>query len=243
VTASAGQGQEDTAVQAPDSDVIAVGPSPALAQPSAVRVMSSLAPSLVINGVCPIILYQLLTGHGAAAVPALVAGSVFPLADTLWTWVRNRRLDLIAGISLFFIVLSAAASLISGSTRFSLVKESFFTGLFGLVMFGSLLASRPLMFYMIRQLAAGGDAELGRQWDDRWQYPGFRHAMRVMTAMWGVMFVADALIRVGLVFILSTSVFLVASQVLFYTMFAATMLVSTAYGRRSQRKAMAQMRA
>jgi hypothetical protein len=53
--------------------------------------------------------------------------------------------------------------------------------------------------------------------------------------MWGVTFVADALIRVGLIFILSTSVFLVASQVLFYTMFAATLFLTVAYGRRAQR--------
>jgi hypothetical protein len=75
------------------------------------------------------------------------------------------------------------------------------------------------------------------QWNDRWQYPGFRHAMRVMTAIWGAVFVTDALIRVGLVFVLSTSAFLVVSQVIFYGMFALTMGGTMAYGRRRQREA------
>jgi hypothetical protein len=42
-------------------------------------------------------------------VAALVAGSVFPLADTLWGWIRSRRSDFIAGISLFFIVIGPLA--------------------------------------------------------------------------------------------------------------------------------------
>jgi intracellular septation protein A len=87
-----------------------------------------MVPSLVISGVFPFVLYQVLTGRGVATVAALVAGSVFPPADTLWGWIRSRRLDFIAGISLFFIVISAAASLISGSARFTLIKESFSTG-------------------------------------------------------------------------------------------------------------------
>jgi hypothetical protein len=100
------------------SDPIADTPAPELAPPSAGRVLRSMPPSPVISGVCPFVLYQVLTGRGVATVPALVAGSVFPLADTLWGWIRSRRLDFIAGISLFFIVISAAASLISESARF-----------------------------------------------------------------------------------------------------------------------------
>lgn len=225
------------------SDPVADRPAQTLEASRAGSVLRSLVPSLVINGVFPFVLYVVLTDNGVATVPALVAGSSFPLAFSLWEWSRARRVDFIAAISLFFIVLSAVASLITGSARFTLVKESFFTGLFGLVFFGSLLAPRPLMFYIARQSATGGDAERVRLWDDRWQYPGFRRAMRVMTAIWGVTFVADALMRAGLVFLLSTSVFLVVSQLLFYTMFAATLFGTIAYGRRAQRKGMAQQRA
>ena len=208
--------------------------------PSAGAMMRSLLPNLAINGALPIVLYQVLRGRGVATVPALVAGSVFPLGFTLWSWVRTRHLDLIAGISLFFIVISAVASLVSGSARFTLIKESVFTGVFGLVFFGSLLSARPLMFYMAREFSTGGDAERMRAWDDLWQYPSFRHPMRVMTAMWGTMFVADSLIRVALVFILSTTVFLFASQVLFYAAFALTMFLTIGYGRRSRRRSLAE---
>jgi hypothetical protein len=207
------------------------------ASPSTGSALRSLAPALVINGLLPIALYQLLTGRGVAAVPALVAGSIFPLAYGLWGWAHTRRLDVIAAVSLAFIVVSAIASLVSGSPRFTLIKESFFTGIFGLVFFGSFFAARPVMFYVVRPFATGNDPERLRLWNDRWQYPGFRRTIRVMTAIWGATFVADALIRTGLVFILSTSAFLVVSQLLFYGMFVTTFAVTFAYGRRAQRRA------
>jgi intracellular septation protein A len=210
-----------------------------LGQPLGAKVMRSLAPNLVINGVFPIILYWVLTTHGVEHVPALVSGSVFPLAYSLWEWARSRQLDVIAAISLTFIVVSAVASLISGSPRFTLMKESIFTGSFGLVFFGSLLASRPIMFHIAGKFATGDDPARMRVWSERWQYPSFRHSMRVMTVVWGGAFMADALVRTWLVFVLSTSVFLVASQALFYGMFAATFATTVAYGRRAQRRAQA----
>jgi intracellular septation protein A len=207
------------------------------APPSASSIFRPLMPSVILNGVLPVVLYQFLRRDGVAPVPSLVAGSIFPIGFTALGWLRTRRLDLIASVSLFYILLSTAASLISGSTRFTLLKDSFFTGLFGLIFLGSLLRSRPLMFYIAQQFATGGDPDRRRSWDHRWQHAAFRHVMRVMTAIWGTMLIADALIRTGLVFVLSTSVFLVVSQGLFYGMFALTLVGTLTYGRWMQRRA------
>jgi intracellular septation protein A len=221
------------------SDSDPVRPPHELEQPSAARVLRSLIPNLVINGAFPVLLYVVLKGRGVADVPALVAGSVFPLGYTAWDLVRARRIDVIAAISLFFIIVGAAASLISGGPRFTLVKESFFTGASGLVFFGSLLAPRPLMFYVIQEFATGADPQRSHYWTDLWQYPDFRHSMRMMTAMWGTAFIGDALIRAGLTFILSTTVFLVVSPLLFFGLFALTLVLTMAYGKRAQRRGQA----
>jgi intracellular septation protein A len=219
------------------------GPPQGLEQPSAARVLRSLIPNLVINGAFPVLLYVALKGRGISDVPALVAGSVFPLGYTAWDLARAGRVDVIAAISLFFIVVGAAASLISGSPRFTLVKESFFTGLSGLVFFGSLFAPRPLMFYIVQEFATGGDPKRSHAWTDLWQYPGFRHSMRTMPAMWGTAFIADALIRAGLTFILSTTLLLVVSPLLFFGVFALTLVLTIAYGKRAQRRGQAQQSA
>jgi intracellular septation protein A len=210
--------------------------SPAI---SPMRAMQGMVPMIVINGVLPFLLYRFLTGRGVAAVPALCAGAIFPVASIAVEWVRTRRLAFVSALSLAFIVLSVAASLISGDTRFTLLKESAFTGLTGLVFLGSLVIGRPVMFAAGRQFATQGDPARMAAWDANWQFAGFRHVMRVMTVVWGVAYLVEALVRVGLVFILSTSAFLIVSQVMVYGATAALIVWTMRYGRRMQQRASA----
>lgn len=99
---------------------------------SARSLLRNLAPSLLINAVLPFLLYQYLTAHQVSTVNALSATAVFPIAGITLGWVRTRRLDIIGVISLIFIVPGVLTSLISGSPRFFLIKESVLTSLFGL---------------------------------------------------------------------------------------------------------------
>lgn len=209
-------------------------------QPLSTRsALRGMLPSIVINGVLPFLLYQVLKRSGVATVPALSAGAIFPIVSTVVGWLRTRQADVIGLISLFFIVIGVLTSLLSGDVRFTLLKESFLTGLNGLIFFGSLFTARPLMFYLARQATTGGNPEAIAIWNARWQSPMFRHVMRTMTSVWGGVFLADALIRVALVFVLPTSTFLVVSQVMFYAVLIGTMRWTMSYGRRIQRQAAA----
>jgi hypothetical protein len=49
-----------------------------------------------------------------------------------------------------FLVIGTAASLISGSAFFALIKESFLAATFGLICLGSLLAEQPRATQMSR---------------------------------------------------------------------------------------------
>jgi hypothetical protein len=40
-------------------------------------------------------------------------------------------------------------------------------------------------------------------WNDLWQYPNFRAALRLVTAVWGIAYLIEALLRVGLALVLS----------------------------------------
>ncbi len=73
-------------------------------------------------------------------------------------------------------------------------------------------------------------------WNDLWQHASFRRSQRVITAVWGCGWILDALIRVALVFILSTSVFLVVSQVLFFGVFIGILYWMMAYVRRVRKQ-------
>jgi intracellular septation protein A len=207
------------------------------AQGSFGQAVHGLFPTIALNGVLPFLLYEALAKRGVAAAPALCAGAIFPVAGIAAEWVRTRRIAFMSAVSLVFIALGVAGSLISGDAHFTLLKESAFTGLTGLLFLGSLLAKRPVMFVAGRQFMAHGDPERMAAWDRNWQYAGFRRAMRTMTAVWGVAYLIEALIRVGLVFLLSTSAFLIVSQVLIYGTTAALIAWTMRYGRTMRRRA------
>ncbi len=175
---------------------------------TALRALYGNGWSFLFTIALPFIGYQVLTLEHVKSVVALSLVSIFPLGATLVGWVRTRRVDILGALSFVFIVVGVATGLITGSPRFLLLKESAFTGIFGLVFLGSLLRERPVMFYFGRQFATGGDPDRVAAWDGLWQYPQFRHAQRVITAVWGIGWLADALVRVGLVFVLSVTLFM-----------------------------------
>src|SRR5450755_485823 len=131
-------------------------------------------PTLLFNVVLPTATYSLLSGHGTSEVTALVASSVWPLLETVGSLCWRRRMDEFSIFTLIILALSAVAALGFNSPRLLLLKESAITGLFGLVMLGSLLAPRPVMFYFGRRFATDGTPASLAWWNGLWRYSGFR---------------------------------------------------------------------
>jgi intracellular septation protein A len=173
--------------------------------------LRSMLPSLVMDGALPILTFTLLTRAGVSMLYALVAGGVFPAINIARQWAKSQRLDPLGIIVIGFLALGAAASLISGSVFFVLVKESFLTATFGLLCLVSLLAERPLMFYISRQFVPDQS-----WWDGLWQYPTFQAMMRKITVVWGVGYILEATARVGLVMVLSPALIVVISPVMMF---------------------------
>jgi hypothetical protein len=162
-----------------------------------------MLPTLIVDVAMPIIAFNLLTHYGISTLWALVAGGLFPALNNLRVWATSRRLEPLGIIVMTFLVIGTAASLISGSVFFALIKESFLTATFGFICFASLLTERPLMFYINRQFVAGDDPVKLEWWNGLWQYPHFRAAQRMVTVVWGVAYVAEAVLRVVFALIMS----------------------------------------
>jgi intracellular septation protein A len=179
------------------ADPLAINPEPAGGFS-----FKQMLPTLVIDVAMPIVAFNLLTSYGVSTLWALVAGGFFPAINNLRVWVKSRRLEPLGIIVMTFLVIGTAASLISGSVFFALIKESFLTATFGFICLGSLLAERPLMFYINRQFVAGEDPVRLEWWNGLWQYPNFRAAQRVVTAVWGIAYLVEALLRVAFALVL-----------------------------------------
>jgi len=216
-----------------------ISPSDLFDQPSGGARKSNirgLLPSLGLYGIAPFVIYQVLTGQGVADVPALTVSGVVPALGIVWGVVRGRRPDVIGMVSLVFIVVGLATSALTGNPQFILIKESMLTGVFGLVSLLSLLAPKPLMFYFGRQFASGGDPARAAAYDDLWQYPQFRAVQRNITLAWGLGYLAEAVTRVALTFVLPIPIFLVVSPVLAFGVTIGLLAWTLAYARRASRR-------
>lgn len=212
---------------------------PAITPARRSRVAIGLLGSVALNAALPILLYSILTSRGWSDTAALSAASVFPIVGTALGLVRARSLDGVAVVSLVFIALGVCGSLVTGSSRFILAKESLLTGFAGLVFAVSTLLPRPLAFYFGRQFATGGDPERVQRWNGYWRHAGFRRVQYTITWVWALAFLADAGLRLALVILLPVYTMVWLSQVLLYAVIATVMTWMFSYIERTRASAAA----
>jgi len=173
-----------------------------------------LRPTVLVNAVAPAIAFMVLTSNGFSEVTALGIAAFFPAVGTLFTWLRTRQVDIVGVLSLSLITVTVGISAATNNPLFLLLRGSAIAGTIALVCLGSLLLPRPLMFYAAQYFQSDGDSAAADRFDHLWSVPRFRRAMRLITLVWGVALIAEALTRVWLVSVLPIPAFLVASKVL-----------------------------
>ncbi|HEY5172702.1 MAG TPA: VC0807 family protein [Acidimicrobiia bacterium] len=200
-----------------------------------------LAPQLVVAGVLPVVAYALLRPHVASDATALAAVMVFPVAEIAFERVRHGRFEPIGIIALMGIAVGLVGALVfHGDATLLKVRDSLFTGVFGLVCLASLGARRPAMYYLGRSFATGDDPAMVREFDTIWELPGVPRRFLFVTGVWGVTLVAEAVTRTALALMLPTQTFLVISPILNWGVIGALLWFSTWYTRRSERRVVAE---
>lgn len=213
-------------------------PPPAAPSPSLVR---GLFISIVLNAVVPFLLYRLTKRYFSASdLIALSAATLFPLGLSILDVCRSRTLDPVAVISLMSILVSMIAVALGGNTRLLLIRESLFTGAFGVACFVSLALPRPIMFYFGRHFTAGRDPASIAEFNAGWQREEFRHVARLITVVWGATSVGEFLLRVALVYTMPASAVLVISPIILGGLVIATIVWTFAYIRRMRARMMRQ---
>jgi hypothetical protein len=189
---------------------------------------AQMLPTLVVDVAMPIVAFNVLTHLGVSTLWALVAGGIFPAINNLRVWAKSRRLEPLGIIVMTFLVVGTAASLISGSVFFALIKESFLTATFGFICLGSLFTERPLLFYINRQFVAGDDPVRLAWWNGLWELPSFRAAQRFVTMVWGIAYLVEAAVRVVFALVLSPAEVVAISPVMAF----GVLIVLIAWNRR-----------
>lgn len=184
-------------------DAAAAAPPRTEAQKSA-GLRRALARQLILEVALPLAGYYGLRALGASTWVALVAGSLLSAPWIVYAAVRNRRFDITAAFTLSLVLAGGLLSMVTGDPRMLLVRDSWLGAVLGGWILISIATQRPFLMAMSRAVVVAKVGETGaKAWEARWdREPDFRRHVRILTAIWGVVFLADAGVRVALAYTL-----------------------------------------
>ena len=189
----------------------------------------------------PLALYALARHKlGCTEVQALLLTSALPIAGAFLNWRRHASLSPVSVLVLAGIVVSIAAMLLGGGTRLLLLRESLFTVALSVVCLLSVPTRRPLMFFFGRYFVAGNDPVKRAAFDAKLAHPAFLHTQRVITGVWGAVYLGEFIAKLLLVDHCSTMTVLAVSPLLGNGAIFGTIAWTVWYGKRAQARAQQQ---
>jgi hypothetical protein len=168
---------------------------------------------VLLNVAAPYLVYAGLHNAGYSQTRALMFSAIVPACVAVASLVRRRRID---GLSLLVLAgtgLSLAATALSGSLWFALIQPSFVTGSMAVLFLASLLAEKPVLFYLARDTTCP-TPEQAREFESRWVDEIFRRVMRRLTLVWAAFLGGEALFRAALAAIWPNPTLVAATQIL-----------------------------
>jgi hypothetical protein len=198
-----------------------------------------LARQLIMEIGLPLAGYYGLRAAGASPWLSLAAGCLLAAPWILYSAIRNRRLDLTAAFSLSLVLASGVMSLVTGDPRLLLVRDSWLGALFGIWILATLMTQRPFVMVTSRAIVVAKVGEAGaKAWEGRWDSePGFRRHIRILSAVWGAVLLADAGVRVVLAYSLPVDAVPGVSTVQWLVVLGGLLIFHTWYVNRTGLKA------
>ncbi|SFY47859.1 VC0807 family protein [Streptomyces sp. F-1] len=157
---------------------------------------------LIVDVAVPLGAYYLLKdAFGASTFAALAWSSVVPAARTLWSLVRERRTNALAGLILAVNVVSLLAGYLSGDPRLMLAKDGAVSSTIGIGILISVRLGRPMMSTAVRPFLVKGDPAKEAAWQRlvagaSARSAAFRKHERTFSAVWGLALLTECVARV-----------------------------------------------
>jgi hypothetical protein len=157
---------------------------------------------LVVDVAVPLGSYYLFKdAFGMSTFAALAWSSVVPALRTVWSLVRERRTNGLAGLILVVNVVSLVLSFVAGDPRLMLAKDSAVSSTIGIGILVSVALGRPMMTAGMKPFLIKGDLAKEAAW--RRLASGraaasadFLRKERLFSVVWGVALLAECVARV-----------------------------------------------
>jgi hypothetical protein len=182
----------------------------------------------------PVVTYYVLHLFGVGDYVALLVAALVAATRVVGSVVRHRSLNLFATVMLVVFGLSLALTLVSGDEHFLLLKNSIVTGAVGITFLATAFGPRPLTLAAAESFTPRRRAELAEEFRTD---PNVRRGHRVSSTVWGAGLLAEALIRIPLVYLLPVSVMVGLGELMFIGAMALLLAWNVWYVRRAQARA------
>jgi intracellular septation protein A len=209
-------------------------------KPTIRRRFAGLRTSLIISAVLPLLMYLLASPH-LAPLPVFALMAVPPVLYCAYGWVRARRIDPMSIITLVLIAVGMLLALLVRDPRLFLLRDSYESGAFGLLCLLSLPFNRPAALYLYQWFLAQTPQQRARL-QAATRVPYARFARRLITAVWGAVFLGETLLDTFLVYHLPIALWMAIHPVLFWGAMVAAFGWAILYARHAQAKIRAGLR-
>ncbi|MFQ6145226.1 VC0807 family protein [Streptomyces seoulensis] len=156
---------------------------------------------LILDVAVPLGSYYLFRdGLGMSTFAALAWSSAVPAARTVWSLVRERRTNALAGLILVVNAVSLVLSFVTGDPRLMLAKDSGVSSTVALGILVSVVLGKPMMTAGLKPFLVKGDAAKEAAWqrlvtDGSLRSAAFRSKERVFSLVWGLALLAECVAR------------------------------------------------
>lgn len=143
----------------------------------------------------PAAVYYSAHAIGYDVQTALTAAAVAALLRVAFVAILHRRLDAIAAVVGGTFAILLALSVLTDDPRILLAKESVLSGAAGLLLVGSCLIGKPLVYTLASKVSKAPDWTERRRTDT-----AFRKHFFLLTALLGAVLLIDAIVRLVLIY-------------------------------------------
>lgn len=186
------------------------------------------SPFFLVDILCPVLAFQLLRHiFPGMPVPAVFAlCGIFPALSCLTCLVYWHHSDIL-GLSILAAILISSTAGWCGAREVMLFPIT--TGIIGVLFLLSLFFTRPMIFYIGRQLTTRSNATWIADFNASWYVPAVQAVLRFLTLIWGAGMTLEFVVQMILSYTLSASNFPLVSMLLKSVIFIGLVIWTVIY--------------
>jgi hypothetical protein len=180
----------------------------------------ALLPTLAIDvGGTTLVYFVLARFYPSTSIWPILGASLVPAVSNVVNLMRRKTVDIVGLLILLGMIGGLIPAALGGTQRLLLIRESFVSGLLGLILLISpFVMRRPIGYYVIREFLTANDALPEQHFEILWRTGYFRRGVRIVTLAWGALLLGELVLRAFMALTMNVALVVSVSPVIFTTL-------------------------